>query len=65
MAGASSAAGRIVLEQCLLGGMQQLPVALSDTTGAFARSVFSQISRFIKAQARTLYWSLPSYVSLL
>ena len=45
-------AGRIILEQCLLRGMQRLPVALSDTTDAFARSLFSQISRFVQATAR-------------
>ena len=48
---AFAAAGRIVLEQCLVRGMQRLPVALSETTHAFAESLFSQISRFVKAQA--------------
>ena len=55
-------AGRILLEQCLLRGMQRLPVGLSATTQAFAQSLFSQISRFVKAQARPFRSSMSLWV---
>ena len=41
-----------MLDQCLLLGMQRMPPALLETTHAFSHSLFSQLSRFVAAQAR-------------